>query len=182
MGMDIMSFPRDARAFAARSGAFVAAVFLSAASVAPTPAAFAAGLFTQMGGSWRGDGSVIYTNGQTEGMRCTAKYEVTDDGNKMKQDLTCAFASGGSPLKIKSDITYRAAAGIINGYWSEGSYGLSGTLTGSASSNKIKARVLTTSQNLTVQVEVTTSGGQQTVTLRPTSLDVKEVRVQLRKT
>ncbi len=166
----------EARFFAAPVAACVAAVVLFAA-----PAASAAGLFSQMDGDWRGKGSVIYSGGQSEGMTCKATYEVTDDGNKIKQDLVCAFASGGAPLKITSDITYRVAAGVINGYWREGSYGLSGSLMGRASRNKITAQVSTTSANLSVEVEVVTQGGQQTVTLRPTGLDVREVRVNLSK-
>lgn len=171
-----MGLATDFRALAAGA----VAVFAAATMAAPTTA-WAAGLFSEMGGDWRGRGSIIYSSGQSEGMTCKATYEVMGDGNKITQDLTCAFASGGAPLKITSDITYRVAAGVINGRWREGSYGLSGSLMGRASRNKITAQVSTTSANLSVEVEVITNGGQQTVTLRPTGLDVREVRVNLSK-
>ncbi len=160
--------------------AFVA-LFLLAGPLAPATAASAAGIFLGMDGSWRGNGSIKYTNGQSEGMTCIAKNEVTDDGNKIQQTLTCAFASGGDKLVIKSNLTYRHAAGVVVGNWSESSYGVGGQISGTANANRIIASVKTTSQNLSVAVEVVTRGGQQTVTLRPTNLDVTEVVVRLDK-
>jgi hypothetical protein len=147
-----------------------------------TRAATAAGIFQQMAGSWRGDGAIRYYDGSRESMRCTAKNEVTDDGNKIKQVLTCANPSAGTPWKITSNLAYRQAAGVINGTWSESNYGFSGHITGSANSSKIEARVTTTTQNVSVRVSVVTGGDQQTVTLLVTTPEgLTEISVNMRK-
>ena len=41
-----------------------------------------------------------------------------------------AISSAGAPWKITSNLAYRAAAGVVNGTWSETNYGLSGHVTG----------------------------------------------------
>jgi len=157
------------------------AALLLCASVALAPAA-AAGIFAGMDGSWRGDGSVKWYNGESEGMRCRATNEVMEDGNKMQQTLTCANPSFGEPWRIKSNLTYRQAAGVINGSWSESNYGLSGSLTGSATSSKIDAEVKTTAQNVSVRLSVVTNNGQQIVSMRVrTPEGLTEISVRMRK-
>jgi hypothetical protein len=158
-----------------------AALVMFVGSLGIAPAAVASGIFLGMDGSWRGDGAIKYTSGESESMTCVAKNEVSDDGNKIKQVLTCAFASGGDKLKVTSDLSYRAAAGVVVGHWRESSYGVNGQISGTATSTKITAQVKSTSQNLSIGVEVVMNGGQQLVTLRPTNLDVTEARVLLSK-
>ena len=176
----LMLFRQQAPARAARSALGLAALLLFA-SIEFAPAA-AAGIFAGMDGSWRGDGSVKWYNGESEGMRCRATNEVTDDGNKITQTLTCANPSFGEPWKIKSNLTYRQSAGVVNGSWSESNYGLSGSITGSASSNKIDAQVTTTAQNVSVRVSVVTQGGQQIVNMRVrTPEGLTEISVRMRK-
>lgn len=160
----------------------VAAFLLLVASIGLTPAATAAGIFQQMTGMWRGDGSIRYYDGTKESLRCTAKNEVTDDGNKIAQVLTCANPSAGTPWKITSNLTYREVAGVISGSWSETNYGLSGHIAGSASNGRIDGQVSTTSQNISVRVSVVTSGNQQTVNLRVTTPEgLTEISVQMSK-
>lgn len=176
-----MLFQSLTSAYWSRRLGAVAMLFLLAPTVGLATAS-AAGIFSGMAGAWRGDGSIKYVNGQSEGMRCTAENDVSDDGNKVLQVLTCAFASGGSPLKIRTDISYREAAGVVKGFWSESSYGVHGEITGNIRGGTIRARVKpSTTQNITVDVEVVTQGATQTITLHPTNYDVKEVSVRLRK-
>ncbi len=181
--MGLISFRSDASGRAARSAAAIVALTMVAVSPGLSPAAAAAGIFTGMGGSWRGDGSIKYYDGSSEGLRCTATNEVTDDGNKLKQLLKCAFPTGSAPLNIITDVTYRAAAGVVNGSWRETSYGWSGHISGSASSTKIEAQVSTTLQNVAVRVSVVTSGNQQTVIMRVrTPEGLTEISTQMRRT
>jgi hypothetical protein len=177
-----MAIRLDAPAVAARAVAVVAAFLLLVAPIGLTHAATAAGIFQHMGGMWRGDGSIKYYDGSHESMRCTAKNEVTDDGNKITQVLTCANPSAGTPWKITSNLTYREAAGVVNGSWSESNYGFAGHVTGRASSSKIEAQVSTTTANVSVRVSVLTSGNQQTVNMRVTTPEgLTEISVQMRK-
>ena len=143
-------------------------------------AANAAGLFADMAGSWRGEGWVTWSTGETEILRCTATYEVTDEGNKIVQNLTCATDT--TKLVVKSTISFRPAAGAIVGTWSETTYGVNGRVSGSASQGKIQALVQSGDKKFTARVSVTTRGGEQTVTISPQNIELAEVSVTLKKT
>ena len=87
-------------------------------------------------GAWRGEGSIDWKTGETERMRCTAKYEVENEGNRLIQNLTCATDS--TRLVVKSTITYNPDAGAITGTWAETSYGINGFVTGNAGPGKVQ--------------------------------------------
>ena len=142
------------------------------------PAA-AAGLFEGMAGAWKGDGSIAWTTGETERMRCTAKYEVEREGNRITQNLTCATDS--TRLVIKSTITFNPDAGAITGNWSETSYGINGYVSGTASTGSVKALVKSTDNRFNARVNVVTRGNEQTVSILPQGIDVTDVSVTLRR-
>ena len=179
-----MAIRSDLSARTAKAVAVVTTLVLLVAPVGLTAAAVAAGIFQSMDGSWRGDGSIKWYDGTTESLRCTAKNDVTDDGNKLNQDLKCASASGSAPLNIVTDISYRAAAGVVVGTWYEKNYfkGGGGHISGSATGSKISALVSIPSSNISVHVSVITSGGQQTVTMSITSPEGQtEISAKMRK-
>jgi hypothetical protein len=172
-----MSLRWDGRAFARlRSGAAAALMLSGSAILAP---ADAAGLFSAMDGSWRGDGSIAWTTGETERMRCTAKYKVEREGNRITQNLTCATDS--TRLIIKSTITFNPDAGAITGNWSETSYGINGYVSGTASTGSVKALVKSTDNRFNARVTVLTKGDEQTVTIAPQGIEVESVSVKLRR-
>lgn len=169
---------------AARAAAVFAAFLVLVGPAGLTSVASAAGIFEQMTGTWRGDGSVKWYDGTSESMRCTAENDVTNDGNKIEQTLTCANPSAGAPWRIKSSLSYNEAAGVITGDWSENNYGLNGRVTGSANTRNIEAQVsVTNTQNIrSVRVSVATNGNQQTVTMRITTPEgLTEVSVRMRR-
>ena len=143
-------------------------------------AANAAGLFANMAGSWRGEGWVTWSTGETEILRCTATYEVEDEGNKIEQNLTCATDT--TKLIVKSTISFRPAAGAIVGTWSETTYGVNGRVSGSASQGRIQALVQSGDKKFTARVAVITRGEEQTVTISPQEIELAEVSVTLKKT
>lgn len=157
-------------------GAFAAALFLFGS------AAWAeAGLFDGLAGSWKGDGSIAWNTGETEHMRCTAKYQVERDGNRLIQNLTCATDS--TRLIIKSTVTFNPAAAAITGDWSETTYGVNGYVTGTASPGAVNARVLSSdsAHRFNARVTMATNGNTQTVTIAPKDFDVTNVAVTLKK-
>jgi hypothetical protein len=158
--------------------AFVAALVLFTRWGAMAPAV-AAGLFEGMEGAWRGDGSISWTTGEIERMRCNAKYEVEREGNRITQNLTCATDS--TRLVIKSTITFNPDAGAITGNWSETSYGINGYVSGTASTGSVKALVKSTDNRFRARVNVTTKGDEQTVSIIPEGIDVTDVSVTLRR-
>lgn len=141
--------------------------------------AVAAGIFVGMEGSWRGEGTIDWKTGETERMRCTAKYEVEKEGNKITQNLTCATDS--TRLVIKSTITYNPDAGAVTGNWAETSYGITGNVTGNAGPGRVQAQVKSSDNRFTARVDVTMRGSEQTVSIRPQNFDVTEVAVTLRR-
>jgi hypothetical protein len=172
-----MSFRLTGLDLAPRGRAVATALLVCCAgSVAP---AAAAGLFEGMAGVWRGDGSIAWTTGETEHMRCNAKYEVERDGNRIIQALTCATDS--TRLIIKSTITYNPDAGAITGDWSETTYGINGYVTGTASTGAVNAHVQSTDHRFNAEVTVATKGAIQTVTIVPKGLDVTNVAVKLKR-
>jgi hypothetical protein len=146
------------------------------------PASAAAiGLFDGMEGKWKGDGSIAWSTGETERLRCTANYEVGGEGNKINQRLTCATDS--TRLIVKSSITFNPDAGAITGTWSETTYGINGYVTGTASTGAVKALVQSTDHRFTARVNVNVSddGVNQSVTIMPKGLDVTDVAVTLKR-
>jgi hypothetical protein len=156
--------------------AFAAAVVASSWTVA-TPG-FAGGLFDGLAGAWRGDGSISWSTGETERIRCTATYEVTLEGNKLVQNLTCATDS--TRLIVKSDIRYNPSAGAISGTWAETTYGVNGRVSGSASASSIKALVQSGDRRFTARVNVATNGDNQTVSIT-SDLELREVNVKMQR-
>jgi len=154
-----------------------AAALIALGSVPFAPQALAEGLFSGMAGSWRGEGSLKWSTGENERMRCTAKYEVTADGNKIVQDMVCATDS--TRLVVKSDITYRPAAGVITGQWSERGYGINGWVSGTASAGNIKANVESRDKSFSAKVGILLRDGAQIVTIEPQNLDVTEALVTM---
>jgi len=155
-------------------GAFAAALLLFGS------AAYAeAGLFDGLAGSWKGDGSIAWSTGETEHMRCTAKYSVERDGNRINQNLTCATDS--TRLIIKSTVTFNPDAAAITGDWSETTYGVNGYVSGTASRGGVNAIVQSTDHRFNARVTMSTNGSTQTVTIVPKGLDVTNVAVTLKK-
>jgi hypothetical protein len=142
--------------------------------------ATATGLFEGMAGPWKGDGSIAWNTGETERMRCNAKYKVERDGNRITQNLICATDS--TRLVVKSTITFNPDAGAITGQWSETTYGVNGYVTGTASTGAVNAHVESADHRFKATVTVKTiSDTEQSVTIAPKGLDVTNVEVDLKR-
>ena len=157
----------------------LAATLLLLTSLEAAPPATAAGLFEGMAGAWRGDGSIAWTTGETEHLRCNAKYVVERGGNRITQNLTCATDS--TRLIVKSTITFNPDAGAITGTWSETGYGINGYVSGTASTGSVKARIKSTDNRFKAEVNVVTKGDEQTVSILPQGIDVTSVEVTLKR-
>jgi hypothetical protein len=83
---------------------------------------------------------------------------------------------------VKSDITYKPAAGVITGTWSETSYGINGWVSGNAGTGRISALVESREKTFSAKVSVVTNGSEQVVKIEPRNLEVTEVEVTLQRT
>lgn len=137
------------------------------------------GVFSGFNGSWRGDGSIRWTSGETERIRCQGSYEVDRTGNRLEQHLICA--SDASMLNITSSIVYNPAAGVITGSWNERSHNVGGWVSGNARPMAIDALLQSSNKKLTFKVSVVTRGRQQDVSIVPEGLDVTGVTVALQR-
>jgi len=128
-----------------------------------------------MAGAWSGEGRVDMSNGQSERIRCRARYDVGGGGTLLRQYLRCASAS--YDFDVQSTVTYRD--GTISGTWSESTRNINGQVTGVVRSGHILARV--DAGTFEASLTVTTSGNSQRVSIVPQGTDVRDVAVALRR-
>jgi hypothetical protein len=132
--------------------------------------------FESMAGTWTGTGTVTLGKGEKERIRCRVSYTISQDANRVEQDLRCA--SDSYKFELNADITY--AGGFINGRWSERTQRTSGTISGRASAGLIEA--LAETSGFAAFFTMTTRGDQQTVRIESKSSEVTDVMITLRKT
>jgi hypothetical protein len=141
--------------------------------LAPTAALAAAGPFSFLSGNWQGNGTIKVRSGQKERIRCKIGYTVPASGLSFEQILKCA--SDSYTFDARSNINH--GGGAINGTWNI--YNLKGLVSGTASGNKINARVR--GDGLIVSVAVTTNGNDQSVFITSEGTEVTEVSIKLQK-
>jgi hypothetical protein len=131
--------------------------------------------FTKLGGSWSGGGSVVFSSGTRERIRCRAGYIAADLFNLMTLRLELRCASDSYNFDLQSDINYNG--GEISGVWSELTRGISGKITGSVAGNQIQAIV--ESQTFQAILELTTQGDRQSVRIQSPGGEMSEVVIAL---
>lgn len=157
-------------------GAAVAAALLLLASPASAQrAASEGGPFAGLSGSWQGNGTITLAGGNNERIRCRATYQVASDGNSLKQNLRCASDSYNFDLTS----TVVNQSGSLSGSWTESSRNLSGTVSGSASSGQVQARV--SSPAFTADLSVSTRGNSQAVTISSQSSELRGVSINMKR-
>jgi hypothetical protein len=148
----------------------VAATLVASESAAVTPSPF-----TNFLGQWSGRGQVIGSDGHRESIRCRAEYSDAKDGAALNQTIVCASES------FKFDITsYAEASGEqVQGNWREATRDASGSLTGRIAENQFAGQI--TSITFSAAISLTSNGRTQAVSIRPSSGDVAEVRIELQR-
>jgi hypothetical protein len=135
-----------------------------------------AGPFAGMSGHWSGGGTITMSNGASERIRCRAANAVNASGTAIQQTLRCASQS--YRLDINSNVS--AAGGSLAGNWAEATRGVSGSISGRASSSGMVANV--SGAGFAARLDVRTQGDRQSVTIRPQAgTDVAAVSIALRK-
>ena len=149
--------------------AALTAVLLATAMLTPGTA-HAAEAFNALKGSWSGAGSASFAGGQSEKLRCTARYG--GGGSNLSISLKCASASAQINLTGNLD----ANGNKVSGDWSENSFGLSGGAYGSATASSVRLKISGgTSGYLTLSV----SGNRHTVALSSQGTSLTGVNVSL---
>jgi hypothetical protein len=151
-----------------------AALALAAATTIAAPSLSAASPFSTLAGSWSGSGTVLFEGGQSERLRCNARYTSSGGGSQLSLVLRCASTSGSFDLTGR--LTDRG--GRVSGEWSERSFGAEGTAFGRASGDSI---VLRLSGDVAGAMSVSTSGARQSVSVSTQGTALRNIRISLQR-
>ncbi len=133
----------------------------------PAPAADA---FNALKGSWSGGGKASFAGGESEKLRCTARY--SGGGDNLNLSLKCASSSA----QINLTGSLEASGNKVSGSWAENSFGKSGGAFGRAEGGSVRLRISGDAKGfLTLNV----SGGRHTVALSTSDSTLKGVNVSL---
>ena len=125
--------------------------------------AFAQG-FQPFAGSWRGTAVGTTDGGNSERLTCVAYNTVGSDGGSMKITLRCANASG---VAMRVTATMTSSGTRLSGSWSESTYNVGGSVSGSIQGFKISSKI--TSPNWNAGLQVNRNGDQLAIAVVPTS-------------
>lgn len=133
----------------------------------PAPAADA---FNALKGSWSGGGKATFAGGESEKLRCTARY--SGGGDNLNLSLKCASSS--SQINLTGSL--ESSGNKVSGSWAENSFGKSGGAFGRAEGGSVRLRISGDAKGfLTLNV----SGGRHTVALSTSDSTLKGVNVSL---
>jgi hypothetical protein len=144
-------------------------------AVAAAPAAFAqrGDSLAQFAGSWVGTGTISTING-SERIRCRVNYSLAGP-NSLHQDLRCA--SDSYNFQVSSNIVDQG--GAISGTWTEVTRGVSGNVSGRMGGGAIEVAV--SGPSFSAGLSISMSGNRQSVSIRPSGGDIRNVSVSLMK-
>jgi hypothetical protein len=134
-----------------RSSALIVAGLLFAGPTAAEDA------LSPLVGSWGGSGRITYTDGSTEGIRCTAYY--TGGGSALGLSIKCN--SEKNPIHVISKL--RVSGSRASGDWEERTYTVSGSASGSVSPGSLSLAI--EGGGVTGSMSVSFSKSSHTVTI-----------------
>jgi hypothetical protein len=151
------------------------ALALAVTLAASESAAVTSNPFRNFIGQWSGKGQVVGSDGHRESMRCRAEYSGAKDGAAVNQAIVCASES--FKFDIRSHV--EASGESVEGYWTETSRNVSGSLTGRIAENQFEGKI--SSVTFTAAISLTSNGRTQAVSIRPSGGDVADVRIELQR-
>jgi hypothetical protein len=150
---------------------FAAGCLVAAGSVA----AGAANSIEDLNGYWSGNGSVVLSNGNTERVKCSVIYKVTDGGAQIRQTMRCASAD----YKIDALAELRVKGEKVSGSWEEKTYSATGAVSGRFSDNSFVLSIQ--GANFSAAMNVSLSDCKQNINISPQGLEVTRISIGLGK-
>jgi hypothetical protein len=99
----------------------------------------AAGPFSAFPGTWNGDGTIAYSDGTKERIRCKTVYSVTTPD---ATDLNVAFSCNSDNYRFELNGKMTAdSSGALSGLWSETTRSVNGKVTGQVREQRIMIRI-----------------------------------------
>jgi hypothetical protein len=141
---------------------------LIASSIMAT--AGAAEAFDALKGNWSGGGSASFASGESEKLRCTARY--AGGGSNLSLSLRCASSSAQINLTGNLD----ANGNRVSADWNESSFGLSGSGGGTTSGGTVRMKI---SGGINGYLTLNVSGNRHTVAISSQGSTLTGVNVSL---
>ncbi len=154
---------------ALRLAAAVASGALALVTVLPVMAATP---FEGLEGSWSGTGKIHFEGGQSEQIRCTAYYTLSDGGGRLGLAIRCASAS--NKIELRGRLAHNG--GQVAGNWEERTFNAEGTATGRAIDGGVTLRL---SGTVSGSMSVSVARGRQTVAISTQGSGLRGVQITL---
>lgn len=159
-----------AASFAARHLKAIALLSVAGVLLITPSHARAAEAFSALKGSWSGSGSASFQGGQSEKLRCTARY--AGGGDSLGLTLKCASAS--ASINLSGNLG--ANGSRVSGDWNESNFGLSGDANGSTKGGSVRLKI---SGGASGYLTLNVSGNRHTVAISSQGTSLTGVNVSL---
>jgi hypothetical protein len=141
----------------------------------PTEALPQPGPFERMSGTWSGGGTVVFSDGHDDLIRCHLDNDVSEAGSLLELHLRCASAS----YNFEVQSTVGSYQGEVSGNWNERSRNIGGQLLGVSEKDRVVAHV--GGGGFEADVTLTATVGSLVFTLVPVRTEVREVVIILQR-
>ena len=98
----------------------------------------------EFSGYWSGIGTVTWTNGTTEQLKCVATYRPATE--QVRQNLRCASQG----YSISASVELKFAGEVVTGTWEEKTYSATGAITGKVNDKAARPNTAGTSRTGTI--------------------------------
>lgn len=127
----------------------------------------------EFSGYWSGLGTVTWTNGSTEQVKCVATYRPAAD--IVRQSLRCASQG----YSISAAVELKVAGSDVSGTWEEKTYSANGAITGKVNDRGFVLSIVGPTFTADMTVDHTTC--KQAIDIAPKGIDVSRIRIALGK-
>jgi hypothetical protein len=127
----------------------------------------------EFSGYWSGVGTVMWTNGTTEQLKCVATYRPATD--QVRQNLRCASQG----YSISASVELKIVGDVVTGTWEEKTYSATGAITGKVNDKGFVLSIVGPTFSADMIVDHTTC--KQAIDIEPKGIDVAKIKIGLGK-
>jgi hypothetical protein len=131
--------------------------------------------FSSLVGAWSGSGTAHLEGGRSERLSCKGYYSGAG-ANQLRLNIICANPS--TKVELRSVLTY--AGGHVSGTWEERNYNQTGTISGTASDEKLGLTI--TGNGLSGFLSVSIGGANQSFSISTKGSTLKGVNITFART
>ncbi len=151
-------------------GLVISAVAVMSLASKPAPAQTS---ISTLFGSWSGSGRIGYTDGSSEGIRCTAYY--SGGTSDLRMAIQCR--SDKNPIHMRSSL--RISGSVASGTWEERTFNVSGTASGSVGASSISLNI--SGGGVSGSMSVSFSKSSQSVSISTQGIAMSRASINFRR-